>query len=104
MDLHISTSSQALRDDLLAANFPGVQQFELLRKSFDPDRLFHVVLEHVDSLATGLIGAWLYDAIKKHRSHKTEIQGRDAPQSEAEIRVAIEVAVQESEDDEPGQD
>lgn len=102
-EILISTSSRELRDEILNAKFDGTEQYEPLRKCIEIEKLFHVVIEHLDSLGTGLLGAWLYDAIKKHRPNKTKIQGRDAPESEVEIRRAIEEIVQAAKDDDPGE-
>jgi hypothetical protein len=86
----------------MAASMRDVRQIELLHKAFvDGERLYRVVLEFISEVGIALFSAWLYDAIKKYRGKKTEIESRPVPENVVQIEILIKQIIEGSESDQP---
>ena len=101
-NLVVSTTNEDLADSVFSAKLEGVELSLLLRKSWDPasaERIFYIGVGLASSVATNVFASWLWEAIKKYRAEKVEIEGTSCPHTEAEIAAIVERIVTESKDE-----
>ncbi|MHB1617662.1 MAG: hypothetical protein ACYCUX_10415 [Metallibacterium sp.] len=100
----VSTTNEELADSVFSAKLEGVELSLLMRKSWDPasaERIFYIGVELASSAATNIFASWLWEAIKKYRADKTDIEGTGCPHTEAEIAALVERIVAETKEERP---